>query len=169
MNCNSTLTTGVWHQIAVTLNANTGVLYVDGVPVGTNSAMTLNPLSLGSTGNNYIGKSQWPDPYLNGGIDEFRIYSVALSSAEIAATVALGPNQLLSTNRPQMSLALAGTNLTVSWPLANAGFTVQWRTNLALGDWLNVTSPAPQIVGSQWQAAVPLSGNAQSVFYRLSK
>ncbi len=70
---------------------------------------------------------------------------------------------------PQMSLALAGTNLTLSWPQTNMGFTVQFCTNLTLGNWLNVTSPAPQNVSNQWQLALPLSGNGNSAFYRLSK
>jgi fibronectin type 3 domain-containing protein len=51
---------------------------------------------------------------------------------------------------PMMSVAMVGTNLTLSWPLTFASFAVQWRTDLASGDWMNVTSPAPQIVGSQW-------------------
>jgi hypothetical protein len=33
---------------------------------------------------------------------------------------------------------------------------------------MNLTSPAPQIVGSQWQVALPLSGG-DSAFYRLVK
>jgi catalase (peroxidase I) len=68
---------------------------------------------------------------------------------------------------PQLSLALVGTNLTVSWPQTNTGFTVQYCTNLTLGNWLNVTSPAPQIVDNQWQVTLP-STNAGPVFYRLS-
>jgi hypothetical protein len=279
-------------------------MYLDGSPVGTNSGMTLNPSSLGSTVNNYIGKSQYSDPYLNGSLDEFRIYKRALTAAEVAqvylagtvtlsnlsqtyngtaksasatttpsgltvnltyngsanaptnagsytvigtindanyqgsatntlvinkgvGTVTLGslsqiydgtarsvsasttPTNLTvsityngsanaptnagsytiigtindanyqgsATNtlvindaiRPQMSLTLVGTNLTVSWPQTNTGFTVQYCTNLTLGNWLNVTSPAPQIVSNQWQLALPLSGNGNSAFYRLSK
>jgi glucuronoarabinoxylan endo-1,4-beta-xylanase len=170
INCNSTLTTGVWHQVAVTLSATTGILYLDGVPVGTNSAMTLNPLSLGSTSNNYIGKSQWADPYLNGQLDEFRIYSVALSPAEIAATYALGPNQLLSTNSPTTALSSSGTNLIMSWPLASAGFKLQSSTNLASGNWVTITSAVPQIVGAtNWQVMLPPATNAGSMFYRLVK
>jgi fibronectin type 3 domain-containing protein len=170
INCPVAVNPGAWHQVAVSLNAGTGVLYLDGVAVGTNAGLTLNPSSLGSTTRNYLGKSQsGSDPYLNGSLDEFRIYNVALSPAEIATTAALGPDQLLSTNAPLLGLALTGTNVTVSWPLANAGFTLQSRTYLALGDWVNVTSPAPQIVGGQWQVALPSSGNGQSVFYRLSK
>jgi hypothetical protein len=70
---------------------------------------------------------------------------------------------------PQMSLALVGTNLTLSWPLDSTGFTLQSRTNLTLGNWLDVTSPPPQVVSSQWQVALPLTDNVCSAFYRLSK
>ena len=47
--------------------------------------MTLKPSSLGSTTQNYIGKSQWPDPNLTGSVDDFRIYSRALNATEVAA------------------------------------------------------------------------------------
>jgi alpha-L-arabinofuranosidase len=79
------LSTGVWHHLAVTLSGSTGVLYVDGVPANTNLSMTLKPSSLGSTTQNYIGKSQWPDPNLTGSVDDFRIYSRALNATEVAA------------------------------------------------------------------------------------
>jgi hypothetical protein len=169
INCTSTLSTGVWHQVTVTLNTNLGILYLDGVAVGTNTGMTLNPAILGITTNNYLGKSQWADPYFNGLFDEFRIYSVGLSSAEIAATAALGSGGLLSAGSPPISLARTGMNLTFSWPLANAGFTLQLRTNLASGTWLNTTSPVPQIAGGQWQVAIPLSQTNNSIYYRLLK
>ena len=162
----SALAAGVWNHVAVTLNGNTGVIYLNGVAVGTNSAMTLNPLSLGSTGNNYIGKSQWSDPYLNGVIDEFRIYSAALSPAEIAATQALGPDQLLSTNSPPIEMTVTSTNLTLSWPLACAGFTVQSSTNLASGNWAAISSPAPLMLGTNYQLTLPATNPEQ--FFRLS-
>ena len=89
---NFPLSTGIWHQVALTLNGSTGTLYLDGNPVGTNAALTLNPVILGNTTNNYLGKSQWAtDPYYNGQFEEFRIYNAALSPAEVAATCALGP------------------------------------------------------------------------------
>jgi hypothetical protein len=75
----------------------------------------------------------------------------------------------LSTNSPQMNLAISAANLTLSWPLANAGFTLQSRTNLVLGNWVNVTSPSPQILSGQWQVTLPVSSTNPGTFYRLAK
>ncbi|MGA2555400.1 MAG: LamG-like jellyroll fold domain-containing protein, partial [Verrucomicrobiota bacterium] len=165
----SALAAGGWNHVAVTLNGHTGIIYLNGVAVGTNSAMNLTPLSLGSTSNNYLGKSQWADPCLNGVIDEFRIYSVALSPAEVAATFNLGPNQLLSTNSPMVAYSTSASHLTLSWPMSSAGFMLQSSTNLLQGNWLNLTSVPPQIGAGQWQITIPLSGSADAVFYRLVK
>ncbi len=61
-----------------------GILYVDGVEVGRNSAMTLRPSSLGSTTQNWIGRSEYSaDPFLAGAVDDLRIYNRALSPAEV--------------------------------------------------------------------------------------
>lgn len=90
------LPTGVWKHVAVTLSGSTGILYVDGKEVGRNTSLTLNPTSLGQTKNNFIGKSQYPDPYFNGLVDEFRIYSRALNASEVAG-LASGTAQSLTT------------------------------------------------------------------------
>ncbi len=81
----TTIPLGVWTNIAITLNGSTARLYINGVERGVNAGVTLNPSSLGNTAANYIGKSQWPDPALNGSVDDFRIYSRALSAAELVA------------------------------------------------------------------------------------
>ena len=73
-----------WSHVAVTLSGTTGTLYLNGKAVATSSTMTLKPSSLGATNQNYIGKSQYADPYLNGTVDDFAIYDRALSAAEIA-------------------------------------------------------------------------------------
>ncbi|HEV7348551.1 LamG-like jellyroll fold domain-containing protein [Telluribacter sp.] len=89
INSNIAMPTG-WHHVAVVLkqvssNSVTGTMYIDGKVVGTNNAMTLTPNSLngGITNNNFIGKSQYADPFLKGQMDEVRIWSVARSSADI--------------------------------------------------------------------------------------
>jgi len=83
------LTIGVWKHVAVVMGGGTGILYVDGQVMTTKTGMTLLPSALGSTTNNHLGKSQYSDttekdPYLDGNIDEFRVYSRILTPAEIA-------------------------------------------------------------------------------------
>jgi hypothetical protein len=117
------LPTGVWTHVAVALSGSTGVLYVNGMPVGTNSAMTLKPSSLGNTTLNYIGKSQYNDPYLNGQVDEFRIYSRALNSAEVAtlATPLAAPMGLTAT--------AGDSQVALSWnSVANAAYYQVFRS-----------------------------------------
>lgn len=38
--------------------------------------------------SNYLGKSNWDDPYLNGSVDDFRMYNRVLSSSEISTIYA---------------------------------------------------------------------------------
>ena len=87
IDANAAIPAGVWTHVAVTLSGTTGTLYINGTAAGTNANMTLTPASLGSTTNNYIGKSQYADPYLNGQVDDFRIANRALTSSEIASLV----------------------------------------------------------------------------------
>ncbi len=85
INGTGTLPLNTWSHVAVTLSGNTGTLYVNGQPVGTNTNMTLNPSDLGSTNQNWIGRSQYPgDPYLAATVDDFQVYDRALSAAEIS-------------------------------------------------------------------------------------
>ncbi|AMO93201.1 concanavalin A-like lectin/glucanases superfamily protein [Collimonas fungivorans] len=85
INSTAALPTGQWVHVAVTLSGNIGTLYVNGSSVGTNTAMLLAPFRLGSTNQNWIGRSQFAnDPYFNGLVDQFRIYRGALSAAQIA-------------------------------------------------------------------------------------
>lgn len=85
----SALIANEWHHLAVVLQAGatyTGTLYLDGQAVGTNKSMTLHPSDLGATTNNWLGRSQYTgNNFLNGSLDDFRVYRRALSQSEIAA------------------------------------------------------------------------------------
>ena len=85
-----TLPLNQWSLVTVTVAGTTGTLYVNGQVVATNTAMTLHPSAFGQSTKNYIGKSQYgSDPALNATVDDFNIYSRALSAAEVA-TLASG-------------------------------------------------------------------------------
>jgi Glycosyl hydrolases family 43/Concanavalin A-like lectin/glucanases superfamily len=83
INAPAALPTNSWVHVAVTLDGRKGLLYLDGLPVATNNALTIRPWQILAK-NNYIGKSQWPaDPMFAGEISSFRIFGRALSGAEI--------------------------------------------------------------------------------------
>jgi hypothetical protein len=84
----STLPVGEWKHVAVTLGFDppNSSIYIDGVEKATSNSMTTRPADLGNTTRNFIGRSQFDeDPYLDGMMDDFRIYDRALSAAEVAA------------------------------------------------------------------------------------
>jgi hypothetical protein len=82
INAPAALPTGAWTHVAVTATGSLGVLYVNGVEVARNAALTLRP---GASSSNWIGRSQYAgDPYLDAAVDSLRVYSRALSATEIA-------------------------------------------------------------------------------------
>jgi hypothetical protein len=83
INSSTTIPLNAWAHVAITGGGNTGSMYLNGKLVGTNAGLTLNPSSLGMTTQNYLGRSQFPDPHLDGAIDDLRIYSRALSAEEL--------------------------------------------------------------------------------------
>ncbi len=77
------LTADEWHYVTVTITGDTGRLYHNGELVATNTEMTLDPIDVAAE-LNYLGKSQWPDPYFNGRIDDLKIYNYARTTEQIA-------------------------------------------------------------------------------------
>jgi hypothetical protein len=78
----STLAIGQWVHLAAVLRGNYMTLYVNGRPTGSAFDLQSSPADFPAT-NNYIGKSQYPDPLFNGRVDDFRIYAKALDGAEV--------------------------------------------------------------------------------------
>ncbi|MEV5175399.1 LamG domain-containing protein [Streptomyces flaveolus] len=80
------LPTDRWVHVAVAYGSGTAVLYVDGREAGRNSAVTVEPRTFGNhIRAAYIGRSQYPDPYLKGAVDDFRVYGHDLGPAEVTA------------------------------------------------------------------------------------
>ncbi|MBI1370379.1 MAG: hypothetical protein GC162_17220 [Planctomycetes bacterium] len=108
-----------YHFAAVTYDSatTTANLYIDGVLAGTNTGLNINPSNLGSTANNYLGKSQFADPYFKGSIDEFRIYNTTRGADQIAADFAAGADTSVQANLAVLGdwkFAQNGNNVAVS-------------------------------------------------------
>lgn len=127
----SALPAGAWTHVAVTLQGSVGKLYVNGVQVGVNNSMTLNPAALGETTQNYIAKSQYPDPALTGSLDDFRIYNRALSSDDVLTLVGY-PGELVTQwkNLTLGDLSAVENNITLPTTLGSQGVIVEWASSV---------------------------------------
>lgn len=76
------LPTAQWVHLAVVLKGDYATLYRNGIAVGSVFNLQMNPIDFAAT-QNYIGKSQYPDPLFNGRVDDFRVYNHALSGAAV--------------------------------------------------------------------------------------
>lgn len=126
INTNTTLATNTWKHVAITKSGSTGIMYIDGVEVARNNSMTITPNDLGATTKNYIGKSQFSDPYLNGSIDDFIIYSRGLAATEIQALYGSGAVT------PAVDVALLAT--------ASTSYVSSWESLTGLNDGYTPTS-----------------------------
>lgn len=143
------LPTGVWKHAAITLSGGVGILYIDGVEAGRNSSMSLKPSSLGNTNQNWIGRSQYgADPYLDGQIDDFRIYNWALGAIEVGTLAASSPDNcigLLKKGSLGSSVHLIGKPVTGAFP---GCFYIQCPEVGHRCCGIKVISSTPQTVGS---------------------
>jgi len=88
------VTTGVSHHLALTISSDGNLnAWVDGVQKLTD--IDTNDLSNVNTTFEGIGATNWNDPGMNGTVDEFRIWSGELSSAEVASSFAAGANTVV--------------------------------------------------------------------------
>jgi Concanavalin A-like lectin/glucanases superfamily len=85
---------GQLHHLVFSIDAvtKTGSLYDNGKLVGFVRNFTATPQGVGHTFNDYIGRSQFPDPYYNGAIDEFRIYNNPVTPVQVEADYEAGAN-----------------------------------------------------------------------------
>src|SRR6185369_1683612 len=88
--------------------AHVGRLFVDGQVVNENLNMSLTPADLGETLNDWLGRSQFNDPFFKGSFDEFRIHQGAMSPAQVAASFAAGTSSELPPLKLTIQLGAAG-------------------------------------------------------------
>lgn len=71
-----------WSNIIVTRSGSTTTMYINGLEAGSTNDITLSPADLGATTTNYFGKSQYPDPYFSGMLDDFEVYSAGVTAEQ---------------------------------------------------------------------------------------
>lgn len=102
---------------------NTQTLYINGQEIGTSA--TLIDLEDLNDVNNWLGRSQWPDPLFDGRHNEFRIYDRALGTSEIAASFSEGPDAVamgpaINLFEADVTEAVPGQSVTLSWDVDGA-------------------------------------------------
>ena len=141
---------------------NYAAVYTNGV-LETSQTGTWPVFTSVSSSWGFLGRSLWStDAYLNGTIDEFRIYDGRLTPPEIATDYKFGPDALA------LPVTIAQTNspasLTLSWPSWAVGFAPQGSADL-----LNWTTNnfSPALINDLWTLLIQ-STNAAN-FYRLKR
>ncbi len=80
-----------WRTVTVTLDTTRDRLttYLDGVEVGsvTSTIAASQLLRAGASSAGYIGRSVYPDPLLDGAVDDFQVFHTALDAAQVAELV----------------------------------------------------------------------------------
>ena len=85
LDATTTLGSGTWKHIAVTIGANEVAIYINGVKNASTTGITLRPSDVAPT-LSYLGRSQFAaDPAFKGYMSNVRIYNYALSADEVKA------------------------------------------------------------------------------------
>jgi len=150
---------GQWHLLAAVQDGTGGTrkLYSDGLLLVSGWAQAAN--GSGALGIGAMPGAA-PSQFLNGSIDDVRIYNQALAPTDIGL---LATNLAAAANRI-ITYSVGGGQLVLNWP-ANQLWQLQIQTNnLGTGlttNWFNVTGAVPPYT-------VTLSPTNPTVFYRLS-
>jgi hypothetical protein len=140
-------------------------IYTNGVLQSASSA-ALAPLNGVSAAWSFIGRSLWSgDAWLNGTINEFRIYDGRLSPAEIAVNCTAGPDALALPVSLQVSNAVP--NLAFSWPDFAVGFGIETSPALGAGATWSSAIQTPVLNNDRWQITVPTTNDVR--FFRLRR
>jgi hypothetical protein len=159
------------HIVAV-FNPPAGYLaiYTNGVMMGENPNVTISMAGVWAALNK-IGADNWPDPGMQGTVDEFRIYNGVLSPDNVAATQILGPNQLLPAGGvPSVGGSVVTGNFLISWPVTGStGFSLYSSPTIGPNAVWTLVNTTPTVVGQDNQVSVPINGSVTAQFFQLKK
>lgn len=156
------LPTNVWTHVAVTISGSAGKLFVNGVPVATNTSMSINPMDV-DTKYSYLGRSRFSaDPLFGGRLDDFRFFSSALTDSQVAAIYSTPPPQFRASPlyKPDASVGVA-YNATLSGDATGTGALTFSKADGPA--WLNVAAN-----GALTGTPGPTSGGVNNFFVRVT-
>jgi VCBS repeat-containing protein len=73
-----------WNHVAFTREGSVGTLYLNGAQIASRNDLTIDMTDVGPTSNNWLGRNGFPDPAFDGLMDEVRLYTTALSAADVS-------------------------------------------------------------------------------------
>ncbi len=137
----SNITAGQWNHVAGVYNQGQLTLYINGYSVGTTSypynatTSTSTPLTIGAY---YYGG--FPTNFMNGALDEMRLFNRALSAAEISYLA----TQIYLTNHNGGDVNVVDQANYVEWRQSGitGNVTVELNTNYPSGSWTVLGSAA---------------------------
>jgi hypothetical protein len=86
-------------------------LYRDGGLIGSEAIHPDFDLRNPIDNNNWLGRSQWPDPVFDGSYNEFRIYDTALSAQQVATSFRNGPDGVIVPEPASLLIVVAAGSL----------------------------------------------------------
>ncbi|MFP5106335.1 family 43 glycosylhydrolase [Neobacillus sp. C211] len=156
-----------WTHIAVSKSGTAYTIYVNG-KVGATGTTTKKPSDFGETAYNYIGKSNWPDPYLDGKVSDFRIYNRGLSGEEIQQVVSESMTDQEAVGKIAGTLSVDDTSKVIQdlkLPVtADNGVSISWKSDSpsVISDTGVVTRPAKDQKDASVTLTATISRNGYS-------
>lgn len=135
LDATTTLGTGTWKHVAVTIGANEVAIYINGVKNASTTGITLRPSDV-APAISYLGRSQFvADPAFNGMMSDVRLYNYALSADEVKNI----SSEIVSVNGVDIT---AERIPNIADNVNNWTFTGSWTTwTSSTEDATNLTSP----------------------------
>ncbi len=148
---------GLWHLITGVQDGSVGSrkLYVDGVLAASGFAQD-------GSGSGALGVGAMPGAvpaqFLNGSIDDVRIYNQALAASDVS----LLATNLASSANGVIAYSISGSSLTLNWPAAYGWLLQSNSVSLANSNaWQNMTGATPPY-------PININSSQPTVFYRLT-
>lgn len=119
LDATTTLGTGSWKHVAVTIGSNGVVIYINGEKNASTTDITLRPSDVIPT-MSYLGRSQFDaDPAFKGMMSDVRIYNYALSADEVknltSVTVSTSGYDVTAERIPNIADNVNNWTVTGSW------------------------------------------------------